>query len=122
MCIYIIGDIHGMFWLNDVPLFDASNAFSIPSVIEFVDRFVTTEQDPINDELKPFLAFQMHQHRPSCQLRVRNNQICRFGISYPPFPRTELLFFLPDDNSHSNSVHKGNFKKINYFLNAPLEV
>jgi len=52
--------IRGMFWLKDASLFDASKVSSIPLANKFVDRFVTTEQNPTYHELKRFLAFQTH--------------------------------------------------------------
>jgi len=105
--------IHGMFWLKIAPQVDFDNDASISPVVDFIDRFVTT--DVTNSDLSEYLKYQKHKHGHSCRREVRGNSICRFGIPYFPMPQTEILRPLPEETPQI-SLHRENLKKIQNFL------
>jgi len=93
--------IHGMFWVKDAPEGDFKNEESMPSVIAFIDQFVTV--DVTNTDLASYVE------------KVRGQSVCRFGISCPPMPQTEILKPLPEETQNFY-LHYENFKKMRSFL------
>lgn len=69
--------IHGMFWLKDI------------------NQFITTDTEC--SDVAPYLEYQIHNHGHSRRREVGAQQICRFGIPYPPMPQTEILFPLEEN-------------------------
>ncbi|XP_058983672.1 uncharacterized protein LOC131804637 [Musca domestica] len=111
--------VHGIYWLNNAPLFDISDRNSFQRVTDFVDKFVST--DSSNSEIQDIVHYQQHNHGRACQREIRGQKFCRFHIPYPPMSNTELLLPFSDDvDEQQLSAHKCNYDKIYNLLNAKL--
>ncbi|XP_037820089.1 uncharacterized protein LOC119609402 [Lucilia sericata] len=111
--------IHGMYWLKDSPKIDLNDHSSFPAVIQFIDKYISTNgSDPC---VAQYIDYQKHNHNRSCTREYRSERICRYGIPYPPMPQTEILTPLPD-NFENASLYKEGYIKIQNFLNQNLSV
>jgi len=96
--------MHGLFWLDNVPKFDENNIESYQKCCDFIDSFITTKADD------PDIKHQKHKHTKCCQRTFKGETSCRFGIPYPPMPKTEIL--LPFPTSVPKSVVSSHFAKL----------
>ena len=78
---------HMFLWLEDAPKYDASDPESLESVISFVDKYITCD----NDENDPYIYFQKHKHTHACHKGKKNKRKCRFHFPIPSMPRTTIL-------------------------------
>jgi hypothetical protein len=75
-------------WLKGAPKFDPEDPESNKMCAEFIDEFITCEND---DELA---KYQRHRHCRTCKTPIFDapgKYKCRFNIPYPPMPATEIL-------------------------------
>lgn len=104
--------VHGMFWLNNAAKIDLQDPQTFPNAIDFIDRYISTEGTV--SHLQNFLGYQKHNHSRSCAREIRGQQICRFGIPYPPMPFTQILLPLPE-NEENLELHRKTIRKFKTF-------
>ena len=85
---------HGLYWIEDAPVYEEGNAESIKSCVLFIDKFITCERSE-DGEMKDLIGYQIHKHSPTCLKRVRKGEKCRFGFPKPPMEETRILTPLP---------------------------
>lgn len=96
--------IHGMFWLTNAPKIDLQNPLTFPDAIDFIDKYIST--DGSVGHLENYLGYQKHNHSCSCTREIRGQQVCRFGIPYPPMPSTQILLPLPENEENLKCIGK----------------
>ncbi|XP_065356189.1 uncharacterized protein LOC135950582 [Calliphora vicina] len=111
--------VHGIYWMDNAPIFNINDQTTFPEVVSFIDAFITTDSTIM--ELANYVSYQRHNHNRTCQREIRGQKICRFHIPYPPLPNTEILVPLPDDiDKNLLEKHQRNYEKIHNALNANL--
>jgi hypothetical protein len=75
---------HGLYWINDAPLYDSTDSSSIEKCTKFIDEFITCER--LGDEdLQEVIQYQLHKHSHTCHRKLGNGDtVCRFGLPIPP--------------------------------------
>lgn len=76
---------HILLWLKDAPTFQEKDSNN-DVLINFIDKFVTCE----NDKSNPYVKFQIHKHSHTCYKGKRDKQ-CRFYVPYPVMKKTMIL-------------------------------
>ena len=111
--------------MKGAPKYDPKDTASIELCKQFIDKFITAENHP------ELARYQMHHHTHTCRKRVRkkmsttteksskasrirlgHNEICRFGIPYPPVKQTVILEPLNCKNKFEKQRHRDNLKII----------
>ena len=98
---------HGMLFIKDAPVFDYKdpNQKNMDSFIEFIDKFITTE----NQVDHPYMKFQIHTCNQTCR-KGKDKSKCRFGFPQFVTPHTVILF--PFHAEDRTKERLGNLKPI----------
>lgn len=103
--------LHGLFWLENAPLFNLNDVNSFSKVIQLIDEYCSCDSDLLSDDhLK---KVQTHNHSRSCLRQARGVETCRFKQPKPPMKQTVIL--LPFDKEISRAeieLYKLNFEKV----------
>ncbi|XP_075170221.1 uncharacterized protein LOC142242518 [Haematobia irritans] len=111
--------VHGIYWLNNAPTLNLNDETSYPHVVEFIDKFISTDSTIMS--VQDVVGYQLHHHTLTCQREIRGQRFCRFRIPHPPMSSTEILLPFSEDIEPAELLrHKDNYEKINNFLNARL--
>lgn len=107
--------LHGLFWLKDAPQLN-DDIRSIQSVVEFIDKYCSTDSDLLSMEfLKDILT---HRHTRTCKREICGETVCRFKMPKPAMKETMILYPLDDKLPKDQiEIHRNNFAKIMHFLN-----
>lgn len=108
--------LHGLFWLEKAPVFNERDPKSILAVIEFIDKYCSTDSDSLSIEY--LKDMQTHNHTRTCKREICGEIMCRFKMPKPPMKETMILFPL-DDKIPKNQIiyHENHFEKIMRVLN-----
>lgn len=85
--------LHGLFWLENAPIFDKNNSSNLSDITLFINNYITTDIDTLNDELG---KLQIHNHTKSCLRKLNNTEYCRFNHPKTPMKETVILFPLEE--------------------------
>ena len=77
--------IHMLAWIEDAPKFAENRE---EDIIEYIDKVASCSTD-VAGNLKETLEFQKHKHSRAC--RKGGKPVCRFGIPFPPMPKTMII-------------------------------
>jgi hypothetical protein len=87
---------HGLYWIQDAPVYDEDDAVSISACIEFIDEFITCERAE-DGKMGTLIGYQIHRHSQTCKKKVKQGVSCRFGYPKPPLQETLILKPISDD-------------------------
>jgi hypothetical protein len=81
---------HGLYWIQEAPVYVEGDYLSENACIHFIDKFVTCERNEDID-MEKVIAYQIHKHSNTCKKKLKNGQTCRFGFPKPPMEETRIL-------------------------------
>jgi len=83
---------HLLLWIEDAPKIDEQTD---EEVCEFIDRYVTCDANPEDEEVRKEVFVQQHRHSSGC--RRGKEKVCRFN--YPQLPSCETLVRRPPEDA-----------------------
>lgn len=108
---------HGLYWLKDAPVYDEDDPESEQSCVQFIDKYIICKRS-CEDEVDPYIKYQIHKHTPTCRKGRPDTLDCRFGFPKPPLPRTLILTPLPKTlSSESKKKYNEMYSKVKEDLN-----
>jgi hypothetical protein len=85
---------HGLYWLNNAPVYDEHDPDSEEACTQFIDKYIICKRT-CDDEVDPYIKYQIHKHTHTCRKGRPDNLNCRFGFPKPPLAKTLILTPLP---------------------------
>jgi hypothetical protein len=96
---------HMLVWLKDAPLLVVGDEESEKQYVEFVDMFLTCE----NDFSNPYVSMQKHSHTFTCYKygkKQSKQSLCRFGFPMPVMRKSMVLSPLPKEHPDIGTLKK----------------
>jgi hypothetical protein len=87
---------HGLYWIQDAPVYEDDDPVSIAACIEFIDEFITCERSE-DGPMESLIGYQIHRHSHTCKKKAKQGVTCRFGYPKPPLQETMILKPISDD-------------------------
>jgi len=81
---------HGLYWIENAPVYQESDPNSLQACVKFIDEFITCERCE-DEEMEPIIGYQIHKHSQTCWKNARKGKQCRFGFPKPPMDATTIL-------------------------------
>jgi hypothetical protein len=75
---------HGLYWIQDAPVYEEDDPVSIAACIEFIDEFITCERSE-DGPMDSLIGYQIHRHSHTCKKKAKQGVTCRFGYPKPPY-------------------------------------
>jgi hypothetical protein len=92
---------HGLYWIEDAPIYQEGDWQSEKDCINFIDRFITCERNE-DGPMQNCIGYQIHKHSHTCKKKQKRGQTCRFGFPKPPMEETRILLPLRHDTNEAD--------------------
>lgn len=109
--------VHLVLWLENAPIYNASDETTHQKVIDFIDSIVSTSSD--DPLVADFIKYQYHKCTKTCYKFYGNKKVCRFNATFVPMDQTRILTPLPDDFVMSDELET-KLLAINHHLHSLL--
>lgn len=108
---------HGLYWLKNAPVYNEDDPASEQACAQFIDKYIICKR-ACDEEVDPYIKYQIHKHTHTCRKGRPDNLDCRFGFPKPPLPNTLILTPFPKTlDSKSKKKYSDMYCKVKEDLN-----